>query len=81
LGKRVALSKTWKKEIYKEIYKENYFESSSNENKSSNLNASFNSNSNIIDINSLYKNNSDNNNWHKEIDEYLNSKRAKMRIF
>jgi len=64
-------------EKFKEIYKENYFELSSNESKSSNLNnATFNSDSNIIDINSLYENNPDNNNWHKEIDEYLNSKRA-----
>jgi len=64
-------------EKFKEIYKESYFESSCNESKSSDLNnATFNSDSNIIDINSLYENNSDNNNWHKEIDEYLNSMRA-----
>lgn len=35
-----------------------------------------NSDPHTIDINSLYENNSDNNDWHKEIDEYLNSKRA-----
>jgi len=64
-------------EKFKEIYKENYFESSSNKIKFFNLNnVTFNSDSNIIDINSLYENNSDNNNWHKEIDEYLNSKRT-----
>jgi len=64
-------------EKFKEIYKESYFESSSNESESSNLNnATFNSDSNLIDINSLYENNSDNNKWHKEIDEYLNSKRT-----